>query len=49
VLAHDLLRSQAIGKKRWVGNIALELIEALAFELNKGVKVHRWFLARGVA
>jgi hypothetical protein len=34
VLAHDRPGSLAIGKKRRVGNVALKLIEALAFELN---------------
>jgi len=34
VLAHDRLGSLAIGKKRRVGNIALKLIEAVAFEFN---------------
>jgi hypothetical protein len=34
MLAHDGLGALTIGKKRRIGNIALELIEALALELN---------------
>ena len=34
VLAHDLACALAVGKKRRIGNIAFELIEAFAFELN---------------
>src|SRR6266516_6588378 len=45
VLAHDLARTLAIGKKRWVGNIALQSFEAFAFELNKGVQVHKSVVA----
>jgi hypothetical protein len=40
VLAHDLARALAIGKKRRISDLALELFEALAFELNEGIKVH---------
>src|SRR5437867_260804 len=41
MLAHDLARTLAIGKKRWVGNIALQLFEAFAFQLDKGIQVHK--------
>ena len=40
VLAHDLARALAIGKKRRISDLALELFEALAFQFNKGIKVH---------
>jgi len=34
MIAHDRLGALAIGKKRRIGNVALELVESLAFELN---------------
>src|SRR5262245_33931298 len=45
MVAHDTPGSLAIGKKPRIGNITLELIEALAFQLNQGVKIHWEFVA----
>src|SRR5437764_7307740 len=45
VLAHDLASALALGKKRRISDLALELFEALAFQFNKGIKVHKYLVA----
>jgi len=37
VFAHDLLSTLAIIEQARIGNLTLELFEAFAFELDKGI------------
>jgi hypothetical protein len=41
MLTHDFAGALAIVEKAWIGDLALQLLEALSFAIDQGLEIHK--------